>query len=309
MDKSPLVSIVINAFNAEKYLNETIDSVFSQTYTNWEIIFWDNKSTDSTKNIIKNYDDKRIKYFLASKFTELGEARNMAISRSSGEFIAFLDSDDIWMPRKLEKQIPLFRNKNVGLVYSNSKFLVNNKDKGSIFDNVDPIRGSCFRKLLFNYPISLEAAVVRKKAMDGLNKLFDERFTGIEEYDLFCRISENWEIDYVDEPLSKWRVHENSWTHKNSEKFMEERDLMYSDMLARNDIEKIYPGITQELNEYEYHNKMMWYWRNGKAAVARRHLLKSGKSKLKFILFYLMTFIPAKPFEKLIVTFSLVKKR
>ena len=77
MNNTPLVSILMNCYNGEKYLKEAIDSIYNQTYDNWEIIFWDNASTDETANIVKSYDHK-IKYYLAAKTSPLGEARNFA---------------------------------------------------------------------------------------------------------------------------------------------------------------------------------------------------------------------------------------
>nr|MCH9813328.1 glycosyltransferase [Campylobacterota bacterium] len=74
----PLVSVVINCYNSDTYLKEAIESVFNQTYQNWEIIFWDNQSTDRSAEIIKSYNDNRIKYFYAPVHTPLGEARNLA---------------------------------------------------------------------------------------------------------------------------------------------------------------------------------------------------------------------------------------
>ena len=94
--EQPLVSVIINCFNGEKYLSEAINSVLLQTYKNWELIFWDNQSSDRSAEIALSYDDPRIKYFYASKHTLLYEARNQAIEKSKGEFIAFLDVDDWW---------------------------------------------------------------------------------------------------------------------------------------------------------------------------------------------------------------------
>ena len=115
----PLVSIIMNCFNGEKYLKEALESITNQTYENWELIFWDNLSTDNSKKIFKSFNDKRFKYFLAEKHTVLYEARNLAIKKTKGEFIAFLDTDDIWIKEKLEEQIKFFSNKNIGLVYGN----------------------------------------------------------------------------------------------------------------------------------------------------------------------------------------------
>ena len=118
--EKPLVSVIINCFNGEKYLCEALDSVITQTYKNWEIIFWDNQSTDKSAEIFKSYKDSRLKYYCASSHTAiLYEARNYALKKTNGDFIAFLDVDDWWLPNKLEKQIPLFDDPNVGLVYGN----------------------------------------------------------------------------------------------------------------------------------------------------------------------------------------------
>ena len=92
----PLVSIIVNCFNGELFLKDCISSIINQTYKNWEIIFWDNLSTDKSKEILKSFPDKRIKYFCTEKFTTLYEARNLAINKSSGDYIAFLDTDDWW---------------------------------------------------------------------------------------------------------------------------------------------------------------------------------------------------------------------
>src|SRR5690349_15614731 len=108
--KQPLVSVIMNCFNGEKYLRHAIDSVLSQSYKNFEIIFWDNQSTDRSAEIFKSYTDTRLKYFYAPKHTWLYEARNYAIQKASGQFIAFLDSDDWWETHKLEKQISLFED-------------------------------------------------------------------------------------------------------------------------------------------------------------------------------------------------------
>ena len=299
MGDNPLVSIIINAFNAEKYLSKTIDSVLSQSYTNWEIIFWDNQSTDDTKAIVDTYTDSRIHYFMAPKFTELGEARNLAIAKSSGQFLAFLDSDDLWMPSKLEKQLPIFNDASIGLVYCDSTVLVDEVDQSNTFQAMRPIRGRCFRELLTHYPISLETVVVRKRAIESLSYMFDRRFTGIEEYDLFCRIAEYWAIDYIDEPLSKWRSHSESWTHRNGSKFMDERLVMYADLFARQDIEQLYPGIIAEISEYDSHMRLMWFWREGRGEEARKNLPKKSKSYLRYLVFYWCTFFPAKFFESI----------
>ena len=105
MKKKPLVSIIMNCFNGEKYLIDSLKSVRDQNYKNWELIFWDNKSIDQSKYLFKKFKDKRFKYYYAKKFTNLYTARNLAIKKAKGEIITFLDVDDLWLPDKLLKQV------------------------------------------------------------------------------------------------------------------------------------------------------------------------------------------------------------
>ena len=102
MSAEPLVSILMNCYNGEKYLREALDSILAQTYKNWELIFWDNQSTDKSVEIFKSYADERLKYFYAPTHTLLYEARNYAIEKASGEFYAFINVDDWWEKEKLE---------------------------------------------------------------------------------------------------------------------------------------------------------------------------------------------------------------
>ena len=100
----PKVSIIMNCLNGEQYLKQAMDSVFKQTYDDWEAIFFDNTSTDNSAAIAKSYGE-RVRYFKSQTTYPLGKARNLAINETKGEFIAFLDCDDIWLPQKLEKQV------------------------------------------------------------------------------------------------------------------------------------------------------------------------------------------------------------
>ena len=108
MSKKPLVSIIMNCFNGEKYLIESLKSIQNQNYKNWELIFWDNKSTDRSKTIFKKFKDKRFKYYYAKKFTNLYTARNLAIKKAKGKILTFLDVDDLWTSNKLLKQVNFF---------------------------------------------------------------------------------------------------------------------------------------------------------------------------------------------------------
>ena len=127
--KNPLVSIIMNCHNGEKFLQEGVKSIINQTYKNWELIFLDNISNDNSKKIIKSFDDIRVKYFRTKKFLTLYYARNLAIKKAKGKYICFLDVDDFWTKDKLKKQIFFFlKNINYKILYSNY-FVLDEKRK------------------------------------------------------------------------------------------------------------------------------------------------------------------------------------
>ncbi len=119
-DKSFLVSVIMNCYNGEKYLKKSVKSLLSQKYKNWELIFWDNQSTDNSKKILLSFKDNRLKYFHSNIFSNLYKARNQAIKKAKGKFICFLDTDDWWSKNKLSRQVELINsNKEVNFIYTN----------------------------------------------------------------------------------------------------------------------------------------------------------------------------------------------
>lgn len=123
-----LVSIIMPAFNAEKYIGESIQSVMNQTFSNWELIIADDKSTDNTIEKIKQFNDSRIRVIELSKNSGAAVARNKAIERAKGSYLAFLDSDDLWHPEKLEKQLAFMLENNI--LFSSTKYAnVNSKNQ------------------------------------------------------------------------------------------------------------------------------------------------------------------------------------
>lgn len=114
IDNGSLVSVIMPAFNAEKYIGDSINSVILQSYQKWELLIVNDGSTDNTKNIIKPFilKDKRINYFETDNNLGPGYARNKAIEKAKGHYIAFLDSDDMWKPEKLEVQLNFMKKNN-----------------------------------------------------------------------------------------------------------------------------------------------------------------------------------------------------
>ena len=115
---SDLVSIIMPSYNTAQYIEETIESVIEQTYTNWELIIVDDCSTDNTDDIVNSIDDKRIIYLKNEKNSGAAVSRNKALRIAKGKWIAFLDSDDLWHPQKLEKQIKFMKENNYHFSYT-----------------------------------------------------------------------------------------------------------------------------------------------------------------------------------------------
>ncbi|MDC0925449.1 glycosyltransferase family A protein, partial [Candidatus Pelagibacter sp.] len=173
--KQKLVSIIMNCHNGEKYLKQAIHSILIQSYKNWELVFFDNASTDNSSNIVKNFKDKRIKYYY-SKYVNLGIARKKAYQLCKGEYISFLDCDDYWEKNKLRLQIDqLKKNPKSGLSFSNSFFFKNNKKK--LLYDIKPHDGYIFEKLLEKYFISFDTVIIKRFYLNKLKHVFDEKFT------------------------------------------------------------------------------------------------------------------------------------
>ena len=125
--KYPLVSVVMNCHNGEKYLKESLNSLKDQTYKNWELIFVDNFSEDNSYEIFKQANDKRFNYFRTNRKLKLYHARKIAIKKCRGQYVCFLDTDDLWKKNKLYYQINFLRKKRCEILYS--KFDINEISK------------------------------------------------------------------------------------------------------------------------------------------------------------------------------------
>ncbi len=231
MKREPLVSILMNCYNGEKYLRETLDSVVAQTYQNWEIVFWDNQSTDRSAEIFTGYNDRRLKYYLAPEHSAVGVARAAAWKHLAGEFVAVLDTDDLWFPQKLERQIPLFDDPEVGIVISDTLFF-NERAEKPLYAGKYPPTGWVFERLLERYFVSLETVVFRKATAQRLARAFDPDFSAIADFDMVVRMSLISKLALYPEILAKWRVHPGSFTWKYPQSFLEEKERWMAKQLA-----------------------------------------------------------------------------
>jgi glycosyltransferase involved in cell wall biosynthesis len=213
-NNQPLVSVIMNCFNGDTYLKEAIDSVISQTYQNWEIIFWDNASTDDSAKIAQSYDSK-VKYFHTANNTPLGRARVSAIDEAKGEYLAFLDCDDLWKNDKLEKQISAIRGKtNVGLVYSRCEIISGtNELLGKMPQREElPSGDNVFDELVKENFIPFVSALISRQKYDDVGG-FPAHYKNSTDYHVFLKISYTYKVIAIDEVLCKYREHSGNLSH------------------------------------------------------------------------------------------------
>ena len=220
-ESQSLVSVIMNCFNGEEYLSEAINSVLLQTYKNWELIFWDNQSSDRSAEIALSYDDPRIKYFYASKHTLLYEARNYAIERSKGEFLAFLDVDDWWESDKLAIQLAHFEDENVGLVCTNYNVFYEGAGWARPFWSGLKPSGFILKDLLNDYHVGLLTILFRRSTYDSLGG-FDSRYHVIGDMDFSMRLAEQWKIQTVNQALAHYRKHATNESELKRNMYLEE---------------------------------------------------------------------------------------
>lgn len=213
---SPLVSVVIPTYNRARYIGETVESVLAQTYDNIEIIVVDDGSTDDTRRVLKPYQEHIIYIYQENQGPSV--ARNTGIMKSTGPYIAFLDSDDLWMPEKLEIQVAyLNEHPEVGLVHCDFLLQVENPNgpvlKKWPYANNWP-SGYVLPFMFVQSMIGTSSVVTRRECFDVAG-LFDPRFFGPEDYHLWLRIARHYPITYLDKPLSIYRHHgENLTTNR-----------------------------------------------------------------------------------------------
>jgi glycosyltransferase involved in cell wall biosynthesis len=293
MSSRPVVSVIMNCYNSAQYLAESIDSVYAQTFLDWEIIFFDNASTDESPTIARRYDE-RLKYFRHEQTVPLGHARNLALKKAQGKYIAFLDCDDLWMHYKLSSQVELFeKDSDLGLVFSDAYFFSKSGMSFRIFPKREPPQGKIFGALLRRYFLPMPTIIIKRDVLDQVGGWFDERFHMVEDADLFMRIAYYFKVGYVHRVLAKRRMHENSWTFKKKELFPKEEEMLLDKFSS------MWPSFTNEFSsEMMTMKAMIQYqyavikWEQGHNADARKHMKPYLSIVKKIYVPYIFSYLP-----------------
>ena len=295
--KNPAVSIIMNCFNGERYLRQAIDSVFNQTYKDWEILFWDNGSTDTSAKIAKSYGEK-VRYFHSKKTYSLGKARNLCMAKSKAEYIAFLDCDDLWLPQKLEKQIPLFeKDPEVALVFSDAIYFNESGNLCQIYQKFKPPRGKIFKELFRKYFICMASTVIQRSAIKNID-WFDERMKLFEDACFFLRLAYKFKTDYCDEPLVKYRVRPDSGTIVDFGNLPYERDLALKTFT--DDFPSFEKEHKQDIKIFQSKTnaqRAINEWNNNNPKNARKILRNTNYKGLLIYALFFVTFLPTTTFK------------
>jgi glycosyltransferase involved in cell wall biosynthesis len=211
----PLISVVMNVRDGAATLHEAVDSVLAQTFPDWELIVWDDRSKDASAAIVAEYSDPRMRYLLSPDDAPLGKARNDALQHATGDWIAFLDQDDVWLPRKLESQVALIEDA-VGLIYGRTlRFYPSGWQRdydhaheyemlpeGDIFTRL--FTESCF--------IAMSSAMFRRSALKAIGGIPDE-VRIIPDYHLYVAVARQFHVRAVQEVVCRYRMHPDSMSH------------------------------------------------------------------------------------------------
>jgi glycosyltransferase involved in cell wall biosynthesis len=264
--KSPIVSVVITCYNYAHFLGKAVDSVTVQSFRDFEIIVVNDGSTDNTDEVMQGYSgDANLKY-VSQKNAGQAIAKNVGIRNSSGEFIAFLDADDLWTKDKLEKQIPLFSNPQVGVVYSGLQYI---DELGQKLDDKRTRRylvfrsGDVTRYLFFDNFVPFSASIVRRQCFDKVGP-FDESLSMGIDWDLWLRMSVYYKFDFVDEPLLIYRKgHAGQMSKRLDERFqcadrITKKFLAnHPDSLTKDWIKRVFSyNACNRGNYYGFHERM-----------------------------------------------------
>lgn len=201
----PKISIIMPTYNRSDYICEAIESALGQTYDNIELIVIDDGSTDGTRKQLEKYSsDRRFKYMRQENQGQ-SIARNKGLKMAEGEFIAFLDSDNIWLPGKLERQVEIMnKNQSFDIFYGDG-ILIDEKGAEVSRENMSRYSGNITRHLIKDNCVSMNTTLTRKKCFDELGGMSEEVRAG-DDYELWLRLSTKFKFYYTPEYFVRYRV-------------------------------------------------------------------------------------------------------
>jgi glycosyltransferase involved in cell wall biosynthesis len=281
------VSILMNGHNAARYLRSAISSIYSQSYEHWELIYIDNSSDDNTREIINEFDN-RIKYVETNEKLPLGRARNYGLNYCDGEYLAFLDTDDVWLDDKLQKQVEVFQqNESLGLCYGgfniineNGEIIKTSCKNGIKIEKVD--------SLIHSYDINMQTVMIRNSKKFS----FNEDFEFAEDYEAFLKVVCQKKALRLGTVLANYRIHNTNISRLLKRKWAGElRDSINSlQEFSKGKISS--NAIAKGYAKADYYEARFELEDNNNNFLASKLLLKNGLIDFRYLILGLIALMP-----------------
>jgi len=303
MNKNITVSVVIPTYNRGNLISRAIQSVVNQTYRDFEIILVDDGSTDNTKEVVKEFQkkDERIKYIQHDKKRGGSAARNTGIREAKGKYIAFQDSDDEWLPGKLEKQMKVFEGlpAEVGIIYSDMWRISGGEKMYWHSPVINPKDGTIYSQALDRFlatgkGIGIQSAIVKRECFNTVG-MFDESFRRFIDLDLFIRLSKYYYFYHINEPLVNY-YNTGKGISTNDRALIEAYELI----LKKYSFDIVKSKRTFAKYHYLVGNTLC---QNDKIAQGRAYLLQSVKLyplNIKYLLAAFVSFFGENAYKKVV---------
>jgi len=287
----PAISVIMNCLNGERFVREAIQSIYDQSFQDWEIIFWDNASTDSTPDIARSFD-ARLRYFRGDATVPLGAARKLAMAEAKGNWIAFQDHDDVSLPERFEHQLAAIGDGDYAFCYGGMREI---DEGGKFVRDVLPryASGNQFPEQLAQFEANLQTTIISADHLRRYDIALDESFIMFEDYNLFLKLAARGPVCTVPKILSLCRILPNSWTQKSLERHAGERFRTLEQLEAANPgIEARYPKAFQEARTRGAYYQARYDMQSGRHAKARRTMRTIAGISGKYRLLYLLSWWP-----------------
>ena len=268
----PLVSIVTPVYNGSQYLSEAIESALAQTYKNFELLIVNDGSTDNSSDIIRPFlKDSRVIY-IEQKNAGVAAARNTALKQARGKYIGFLDQDDLWLKNKLEVQVAVLdQDANVALVHSRHD-VIDNQGNTTDYDLISRVSGYCFKDMFKENRIAVLTVLIRKTIFNEIG-LFNEQLTGVDDYEMWLRITLKYPIKYIDQSLASYRFHNSNFSKNSFKMTILDLNAINIFLFENPEVLDLVGKKTIRARLYELHHQLgNWYaWGDQDFFQARKH--------------------------------------
>lgn len=283
----PTVTVIIAAHNAEQYLLHAVRSVLKQTFQDWEIIIVDDASSDETGTVINSINDNRLRVISLPVNVGPSQARNIGWEHASGEYLAFLDADDVWLPDKLAVQLQVMSDPDIGMCYCDG--LIHQTATGNKFPisaRISIPDRCSFIYILREQPSILPSGILIRRDLFAEAGRFDPQIRFMEDWEFCLRAARITKIAFIPQVLFEYRVHSENTSHKTSLK-----EEHYGRILKKL-INELDADEMKRLRD-RYHSNLGFSWLlNGEKSKARQHFRQCQRSSVPLALGFWLTYLP-----------------